>query len=121
MGDKRPGDALAARIRMRGKACIGDMGCRAGPVAADMADAQHPAIELGSKSGEGRGEPVRQRLVTGNVGRDAIGLARAVDGFKDRPDRRMIRRRGGTDQDIARPAAGQFSSSAERMTRPSRP
>ena len=37
------------------------------------------------------------------------------------PSSRMIRRRGGTDQDIARPAAGHFSSSAERMTRPSRP
>ena len=70
------------------------------------------------KGREGRGEPVRQGIAPGNVLRDAIGFARAIDGFQDGPDGVVIGRGRGAD---FHPAAGHFNSSTLRITCPSKP
>ena len=81
MGDQRPGNALAARIRMGGKAGIGDMGRRARGGCRPTWLVPSTAHRFRHKGGKGRGEPVRQRRIA-KYRAGCNGFPRAIDGFR---------------------------------------
>ena len=94
---QRAADPHAPRRGRDHERGVGHVRAEAGLVGLEDVRADHPAVGLGDIGARAGGEPVRQRLVPGDLRVEDVGIAARDDRVEDAPDGVPVAPRGPTN------------------------